>query len=52
MITEEEIKLRLFESIAANSKELCDSGKYMPPLCIANYVNDVYNVLFKQSKEE
>ena len=52
MITEEEIKLRLFESIATNSEKLCDSGRYMPPLSVARHVNEVYNYLFKQSKEE
>lgn len=51
MISEEEIKLRLFESICANSRNLCDSGKYMDSYCIANNVKHVYNILFNQNKE-
>lgn len=48
LASEEEIKLRLFESIAANSKNLCDSGRYMSPECVAGNVNLVYDILFKK----
>lgn len=51
MITEEEIKLRLFESIAGNSQNLCDSTHYMSSKSVAHNVNDVYNILFNQNKE-
>lgn len=50
LTSEEEIKVRLFESIAANSKNLCDSSRYMTPECVAENVNLVYSKLFK--KEE
>ena len=51
MITEEEIKVRLFEAIAANSQNLCDSTHYLAPTTIAKNVNAVYNILFNQNKE-
>lgn len=44
---EEEIKLRLFKSIAAHSKDLCDTGKYRDPENVVVCVNNVYNQLFK-----
>jgi len=47
LTSEEEIKLRLFESIAAHSKELCDMGEYRNPDNVAACVNSVYNKLFK-----
>ena len=47
MLTSEEIKLRLFESIAANSKDLTNSGRYMSPENVARNVNLVYNELFE-----
>lgn len=50
LTSEEEIKLRLFESIAANSKNLCDSSRYMSPECVAGQVNSVYYELFKKEK--
>ena len=49
-MTEEEIKLKLFEIIANNSSDLCDSGEYMPPLAVAENVKDVYNSLFKKGE--
>ena len=51
MITEEEIKLRLFESIAGNSQNLCSSTRYMSPQNVAHNVNDVYNILFNQNNK-
>ena len=51
MTTEEESKRRLFESIAGNSQNLCDSTHYMSPQSIANNVNFVYKTLFNQNKE-
>ena len=51
MTTEEEIKLRLFESIAGNSQNLCGSTRYMSPQSVAHNVNDVYNILFNQKNE-
>lgn len=48
LTNEEEIKLRLFESIAAHSKELCDTGEYRNPENVAVCVNNVYNQLFKE----
>ena len=49
---EEEIKLRLFESIAANSEKLHDKGYYMSPTNVAANVNTVYNKLFVKPNEE
>lgn len=50
-MTTEEIKVRLFEAIAANSQNLCDKEQYMTPTYIANNVNIVYDILFNQNKE-
>lgn len=47
-MSEEEIKLRLFECIATNSNKLCNKGKYMDTDCVAHNVNEVYNILFKK----
>lgn len=47
---QEEIKLRLFESIAANSRNLCDDHQYMPPQGVARHTNEVYNILFNQNE--
>lgn len=50
MITQEEIiKVKLFEIIANNSRDLCNRDKYMPPLSVAAHVNDVYKYLFEKS---
>ena len=49
---EEEIKLRLFESIAANAEKLHDRGYYMSPSNVAENVNNVYNKLFTKPEEE
>ena len=49
---EEEIKLRLFESIAATSEKLHDNGYYMSPTNVADSVNIIYNKLFVQPNEE
>ncbi len=51
-MTQEEIKVRLFEAIANNSRNLCDNGEYMKPGHIAYNVNKVYDMLFKQKTEE
>ena len=48
---ENEIKLRLFESIASNSQNLCDTTHYMTPQSVANNVNGVYNILFNKNKK-
>ena len=43
---EQEIKLRLFESIAAHSEQLCDRGHYMSPNNVAQSVLNIYKILF------
>lgn len=48
LTSEEEVKLKLFESIAANSENLCDTSKYMSPESVADKVNLVYDILFKK----
>ena len=48
---EEEIKLKLFECIAANTQNLCDKGKYMDPDCVANAVKRVYQNLFSLNED-
>ena len=50
-MTTEEIKVRLFEAIAANSQNLCDSAHYLAPTSIAKNVNAVYDILFNENKE-
>ena len=50
-MTTEEIKVRLFEAIAANAQNLCDRAHYLAPTTIAKNVNAVYNILFNQNKE-
>lgn len=50
-MTTEEIKVRLFEAIAANAQNLCNNKQYMTPQDVAHNVNDVYNILFNQNKE-
>ena len=47
---EEEIKVRLFQSIADNADKLCDSGYYFTPVGVAEIVNDVYDKLFNKPK--
>lgn len=49
---EEEIKVRLFESIADNIDKLCDSKHYFTPVGVAELVNDVYDKLFNKPKED
>ena len=50
IMTEEEIKLKLFEVIANNSSNLCDKGRYMTPRNVARHANEVYNDLFETDK--
>lgn len=40
-----EAKIRIFEAIANNSDKLCDRGRYMAPVNVANYANEVYKIL-------
>ena len=40
-----ETKIRIFEAIANNSDNLCDKGRYMSPINVANYTNQVYKIL-------
>lgn len=42
-----EIKLEIFKAIANNSSNLCPDNKYIPPKGIANYTNEVYEILTK-----
>lgn len=49
---EEEIKLRLFQSIADNANKLCDSNHYLSPENIAVHVNKVYDELFNNKLKE
>ena len=49
---EEEIKVRLFKSIADNTDKLCATDKYFSPENVAVYVNRVYAELFGKLKEE
>ncbi len=49
---EEEIKVRLFQSIADNANKLCYTNKYFSPEDVAVHVNRVYDELFSKSKEE
>lgn len=48
---QQEIKLRLFESIAAHSEQLCDTGHYMAPGNVAYSVLDVYKILFPDEEK-
>ena len=41
------IKLKIFKAIANNSSNLCDDNKYMTPIGVANYTNEVYEILTK-----
>ena len=47
-MTKEEIKLRLFECIAANSDKLCDENRYMNVGCVITNVNNAYKALFEE----
>lgn len=53
---EEEIKVRLFQSIADNADKLCDSNRYsthyFTPEDVAVHVNNVYDKLFNKPKED
>lgn len=49
---EEEIKVRLFQSIADNADKLCDTKHYYVPSDVATIVNNVYDKLFGKPKEE
>lgn len=49
---EEEIKVRLFQSIADNADKLCDSHHYFKPVNVATNVNAVYNELFGKPTED
>ena len=40
-----EVKTRIFEAIANNSDKLCDRGRYMNPINVANHTNEVYKIL-------
>ena len=40
-----EAKIRIFEAIANNSDKLCDRGRYMNPINVANHTNGVYKIL-------
>jgi len=48
---EEEIKVRLFKSIADNAEKLCDTNKYFSPVNVAAHVNKVYDELFNKQNE-
>lgn len=48
---EEEIKVRLFQSIADNADKLCDTNHYFSPVNVAAHVNMVYNELFNKPKD-
>lgn len=48
-MTEIEIKLEIFKAIANNSQNLCNNNKYMPPTGVANWTNQVYDVLTKKN---
>lgn len=52
LTSEEEIKIRLFECIAANSSDLCETGKFMRPERVAEYVQHVYDMLFSNKSED
>ena len=49
---EEEIKVRLFQSIASNADKLCDTEHYFTPVNVAEHVNDVYDELFGKLREK
>jgi len=49
---EEEIKVRLFQSIADNANKLCDSKHYFTPVGVAEMTNDAYDELFNKSKKD
>lgn len=49
---EEEIKVRLFQSIADNAEKLCDATSYLTSSNIAIRINKVYDELFNKPKEE
>lgn len=49
---EEEIKVRLFQSIADNTDKLCCPNHYFTPVMVASSVNDVYDKLFSRQKDE
>lgn len=38
-------KIRIFEAIANNCDKLCDRGRYMNPINVANHTNEVYKLL-------
>ena len=44
---DKELKLKLFESIVANADKLCDKGKYMTPLDVAQNTMEVFNYLYR-----
>lgn len=54
MRNEEEIKVRLFQSIADNANKLYDNNCNccFTPEDIAVHVNNVYDKLFNKSKED
>lgn len=43
-----EIKLEIFKAIANNSKNLCDTTRYMSPSNVASWTNQVYEILTKK----
>ena len=49
---EEEIKIKLFQSIADNADKLCDTSHYLTPVNVATQVNDVYDELFNKPKKK
>ena len=49
---EEEIKVRLFQSIADNADKLRDDKHYFTPVNVATQVNDAYDELFNKPKEK
>lgn len=48
-MTEIEIKLELFKTIADNSQRLCNSAQNMTPSSAATYTNEVYEILTKKN---
>lgn len=49
---EEEIKIKLFQSIADNADKLCDTSHYFTPVNVAIHLNNVYDELFNKPKEK
>ena len=48
-MTELEIKLEIFKEITNNSLNLCPDNKYISPTELADYTNEIYEILTKKN---